>query len=125
MSGAMTHPHHHHHINWYIVVILLAVIAFIGTILALPYITTPKTAVIPVTGSQNTYAEYLLGEKVIYAMPATVSEALTTYHLGEKAFYADMTRPSEALTAYHLGEKYVMSNIDYALLTYHLGEKDY
>ena len=127
MSGAMTHhqPHRHFHVNWYFLVVLLAAVAVIGGILVEPYITTREAAVIPVTGSQNAYVEYLRGEKVVYAMPATVSEALTTYHLGEKAFYAGMTKPSEALTTYHLGEKQVMSNIDYALLTYHLGEKDY
>lgn len=125
MSGAMTHPHHHHHINWYLVVVLLVVIAILGGILVEPYITTPEPAIIPVTGDQNAYAEYLRGEKYIYAMPVMVGEALMAYHQGEKVIPVKLIQPSEALTIQHLGEKTVMDNIEFALLMYRIGEKDY
>jgi len=127
MSGTMTHPHHHRHHTayWYFLIVMLAVIAIVGSSVIIPYITVPRSAVIPVTGSQNAYAEYLLGEKTLYAMPATASEALTIYHLGEKALSPKLIQSSEALTAYHFGERYVMSTLEYALYTYRMGEKDY
>jgi hypothetical protein len=128
MSGAMTHPHphRHYHVNWYFLITLLVAVAVIGGILVIPYIAVPKTAVIPVTGNQNAYAEYLLGEKeTLYAMPLNVGEALTAYHLGEKTLPARLIVPSNALVAYHFGEKHVMNALDYALLTYRMGEKDY
>jgi len=126
MTGAMTHHHpHHYHVNWYFLVVLLVAVAVLGGLLIGPYITTRESAVIPVTGNQNAYTEYLRGEKVAYSMPASVTEAMTAYHLNESAYYTTTINSSEALSLNHSGEKYVMTASDYALLAYHLGEKDY
>ena len=127
MSGAMTHhhPHHRYHVNWYFLVVLMVAVAVIGGLLVGPYITTREAAIIPVTGNQNAYTEYLRGEKVAYSMPASVTDAMTAYHLNERAFYTKTINSSEALSLHHSGEKYVMTASDYALLAYHLGEKDY
>jgi len=127
MSGAMTHhhPHQHYHVNWYFLVVLLAAVAVLGGVLVEPYLTTREAAVIPVTGNQNAYTEYLRGEKVAYSMPGSVTDAMTAYHLDERAFYTKTISSSNALSLYHSGEKYVMTASDYALLTYRQGEKDY
>jgi len=127
MSGAMTHhhPHHHYHVNWYFLIVLLAAVAILGGILVRPYLTTNDAIVIPVTGYQNAYTEYLRGEKIAYSMPGSVNDAMTAYHLNERAFYTKTIKSSDALSLYHFGEKYVMTALDYALLTYRLGEKNY
>ena len=127
MSGTMTHrhPRHHYHVNWYFLVVLLAAIAVVGGIFVEPYLTTREAAVIPVTGNQNAYTEYLRGEKVAYSMPWSAADAMTAYHLNERSFYTKTINSSEALFLYHSGEKYVMTALDYTLLNYRLGEKNY
>ena len=127
MSGAMTHrhPRHHYHVNWYFLVVLLAAIAVLGGVLVEPYLSTREAAVIPVTGNQNAYTEYLRGEKVAYSMPGSITDAMTAYHLNERAYYTKTINSSEALFLYHSGEKYVINVVEHALLNYRLGEKNY
>ena len=123
MSGTMTHPHRHHNVYWYFLVAMLVAVIVIVGILVFPYFSVPKTAIIPVTGNQNAYAEYLLGEKTIYAMSA--NDAMAAYHLDERSLYTRTINSSEALSNHLFGEKHVMTALDYALLTYRSGEKDY
>lgn len=122
MSHAATHKHHHVPVS--IIITLVIAIVVIGALIAIPYITSPKTAIIPVTGQQNAYAEYIIGEKTIYAMPFGVNRAMTTYRSGEKTIY-HVSNLNTALSSYRLGEKYVMSASEYALLVHRMGEKDY
>jgi len=123
MSHAVTHKHHQFPLS--IIVSLVIVIVVIGALIAMPYITSPKNAFIPVTGNQNAYAEYLRGEKLVFAVLVNVNDAMTTYRSGEKITHAVTINPSEALTAYHLGEKSSVSMQDSALLNYRQGEKFY
>src|SRR5688572_16224470 len=112
--------------NLYIITALAIVLVVFLTLAVVPSIAAPEPAVIPVTGSQNAYAEFIRGEKVIYGNPTRLSEALSAYHLGEKAIYASVVDSSSALSAYLAGEKamYVKAvDASDALSTYHLGEK--
>ena len=122
MSHAVTHKHHH--VPTSIIITLVLAIVVIGVLLSIQYVATPETALIPVTGQQNAYAEYLIGEKTLYAMPAGASSAITTYRSGEKTIYP-VNNLTTALSSYRLGEKYVMSASEYALLIHRMGEKDY
>jgi hypothetical protein len=74
-----------------------------------------------VTGSQNAYAEFLHSEKVMYANPNRINEALSAYRLGEKSI-ADV---SNALFTYRVSEKtlYTVNALSAALSAHHLGEK--
>lgn len=98
-------------------VALIAVFAFVVTQSA----ARPKSAVVPATGIQNAYIQYLRGEKAIYANPVAVNNAITAYHLGEKPL-VDISNP---LSAYRAGEQtlYEVSDLGTALSAYHLGEK--
>ena len=87
--------------------------------------TAPKPAAIPVTGSQNAYAEYLRGEKVMYTNPVELNNALTAYHLGEKVMVGNALE--SAMLDYRRGEKATYatnSDVYAALWLYHLGEKE-
>lgn len=98
-------------------VALIAVFVFVVT----QSVAAPKAAVIPVTGSQNAYVEFLQGEKIMYANPNALGEALSAYRLGEKP----LVDVSDALSVYRIGEKawYTVSEAGAALSAYHLGEK--
>jgi hypothetical protein len=122
MSHTITHKHQHVPVS--VIITLAVVVILIGAIIVTPYITLPGSAVIPVTGNQNTYYEYIRGEKVIYAMPVLINNAITAYRLGEKTLYG-VYNSNEVLSVYRYGEKNVMSTQEYALLNYHMGEKDY
>ncbi|HEY5730603.1 MAG TPA: hypothetical protein VIS72_11160 [Anaerolineales bacterium] len=123
MSHAATQKQHHFPVS--VIVSLVIVIVVIGVFIAMPYVTSPQAAIIPVTGNQNAYAEFLRGEKKVFAVPVNISDAMTTYRLGEKTINTIAISSSGALTAYHLGEKNNVSMREYALLIYRSGEKDY
>ena len=111
--------------NMYIVVALAITLVVLLTFAVAPSITAPRPAVIPVTGSQNPYVQFLSGEKVIYADPAGLSEAISAYHAGEKAAYTSAVDASGALSTYRLGEKALYNSPDAtdALSTWRIGEK--
>jgi hypothetical protein len=112
--------------NLYIITALAITLVVFLTLAVVPSIAAPQPAVIPVTGSQNGYVEFLRGEKAMYANPAGLSEALSAYHLGEKAISADAVESTSALSAYHLGEKAIYANsinVGNALSTWRFGEK--
>ena len=112
--------------NMYVITALAIALVVLLTLAVVPSIAAPQPAIIPVTGSQNAYAEFIRGEKVIYANPARSSKALSAYHIGEKAIYASVVDSSSALSAYLAGEKAIyVAAVDAsgALSTYHLGEK--
>jgi 1-deoxy-D-xylulose 5-phosphate reductoisomerase len=102
----------------------LVLIVLFGMVVA-PSITISGTSIIPVTGSENAYFQFLSGEKAIYASPAGMNEALAAYHLGEKAVYANAVDASGALLTYHLGEKVLYTSLGAAnaLSVWSFGEK--
>jgi len=122
MSSVLTHKHQY--VSFPLLLAVVIAIIAIAVFVAIPYITSRQTAIVPAAGNQNAYSEYLRGEKVIFAMPARADNALFTYRIGEKTFFVGIASPSDALTSFRLGEKHVMSQLEYALLTYHLGEKE-
>jgi len=100
---------------------LIAILAFAVA----PLIVLPQTAVIPVTGNQKAYVDFLRGEKTMYAESVPLNGALTAYRLGEQAMYANAVNSGNALAAWHLGEKtFIESDVlEAALLTWRQGEK--
>jgi hypothetical protein len=102
-------------------IVVVAALAFA----VVPSIALPGSAVIPVTGSQNAYVDFLQGEKVMYAESVRLSEILPAYRLGEQAIYAGTVDSGYALTTWHLGEKAVvkLDALDSALLIWMQGEK--
>ena len=88
--------------NLYLVIALAITLVVILTFALAPSIAALKSALIPVTGSQNVYVEFLRGEKAMYANPVGLSSALSAYHLGEKNLAAN---PEAALLEYRQGEK--------------------
>ena len=111
--------------NLYLIVASgLVLIVLLGMLIA-PSIAMRGPALVPMTGSENAYVQFLQGEKVIFPSPAGVSQALSAYHLGEKAIYTKAVDTSSALTAYHLGEKAIVrfEALESALWEYRLGEK--
>jgi hypothetical protein len=110
----------------YIITALAIMVVVLLTFAVVPSIAAPKPAIIPATGSQNAYVEFLRGEKVMYANPDRLSEALSTYRTGEKADYANAVDSSSALSAYRLGEKAIYPNttdLGNALSAWHFSEK--
>lgn len=84
-----------------IVVVTLAIVASIVTLSLVPM---SKPAIIPVTGNQNAYSEFLRSEKAYYSNAPVSNEAFSAWHIGEKviAYY----NPVEVtLWKYRLGEK--------------------
>jgi hypothetical protein len=86
-----------------IVVVALIVIASVVTLSLTP---APKSesAVIPVTGNQSAYSEYLSGEKAYIASVLNTNDTFSAWSYGEKV----ITRydPVEvALLLYRFGEK--------------------
>lgn len=55
--------------NLYIIVALATVLVVILTFAVAPSIAAPQPVIIPETGSQNAYVEFLRGEKALYATP--------------------------------------------------------
>jgi hypothetical protein len=106
----------------YLILAVMIAAMILLTITVAPSLVMPKPALIPVTAGDDAYMEYLRGEKIIYANPFALSNALTAYHLGEKAIHANAADTSDALTAYHLGEKFVAPNIESAMWEYRQGE---
>jgi hypothetical protein len=103
----------------------LVLVVLFGMVIA-PSITISGTSIIPVTGSENAYVQFLSGEKAIYASPAgRMNQALAAYHLGEKAVYANAVDTSGALSTYHLGEKVLYTSLGAAnaLLVWSFGAK--
>lgn len=122
MSGVLTNKNQI--VRFPLLLVLAIAIATIALLTIVPFITAPEVPVIPVTGGQNAYSEYLRGEKILFGMPADAGGALSAYHVGEKTFYAGVASPSEALALFHFGETHVMSPAEYALLIYRAGEKE-
>ena len=112
--------------NLYIITALAIMVVVLLTFAVVPSIAAPKPAIIPATGSQNAYVEFLRGEKVMYANPVGLIEALSAYHAGEKAVYANTVDSSSALSTYHLGEQAIYTNsinLGNALSAWSFGEK--
>jgi|SRR5687768_11155461 len=112
--------------NLQIITALAIMIVILLTFAIAPSIVVPQPAVRPESSSQNAYAEFLSGEKVLYGNPARLSEAFTAYLAGEKSTYANAVDASNALSAYHLGEKAIAANtVEWStgLSTYLAGEK--
>ena|SRR5215216_5517045 len=112
--------------NMYIVLALAITLVVLLSFAVAPSIAAPKPALIPVTGNQNAYVEFLRGEKAMYASPIGLSESLSAYHAGEKAVFANAADSSSALSAYHLGEQTIYANsadLGNALSAWHSGEK--
>jgi hypothetical protein len=112
--------------NLYIITALAIMLIVLLTFAMVPSIAVPEPAIIPATGSQNAYVEFLRGEKVMYANPAGLNEALSAYHLGEKAVYANAVDASGALSSYLAGEKTIYANsvdVGDALSVWSAGEK--
>lgn len=112
--------------NLYIITALAITLVVFLTLAVVPSIAAPEPAVIPVTGSQNAYVQFLSGEKVMYADRAGLSEVVSAYHAGEKAAYASTIDSSSALSTYRLGEKAIYANSadpGNALSTWRFGEK--
>jgi hypothetical protein len=91
--------------NLYIILALAISLVVILVLGVAPSVAAPKPVVIPLTGSQNAYIEFLRSEKTMYANPIGLRDALTAYHLGEKALYAESTALDIALYAWRFGEK--------------------
>ena len=112
--------------NLYIITALgIALVVFL-TLAVVPSIAAPKPAVIPVTGSQNGYVEFLRGEKAMYANLVGLGESLSAYRAGEKAVYGKAVDSSSVLSTYHLGEQATYTNsinLGNALSTWRSGEK--
>jgi len=96
----------------YVVVALAITLILISTLPFVPSIPAPKPAVIPVTGSQNAYVEFLRSEKAMYVNPVGLHDALTAHHLGEKAIYAESIALDIALYAWRFGEKTLSASTD-------------
>ena len=112
--------------NMYVVIALAITLVVLLTFAVAPSITASRPALVPVTGSQNGYVEFIRGEKAMYASPVRLSEALSAYHLGEKAISAIAVESTSALSAYRLGEQAIFANsadLGKALSTWRFGEK--
>ena len=112
--------------NLYIITALAIMLVVFLTLAVAPSIAAPKPAIIPVTGNQNAYVEFLRGEKAMYANPVGLSESLSAYRAGEKAVYMSAVDSTSALSTYRLGEKAIYANsadLGNALATWRLGEK--
>ena len=112
--------------NMYVVIALAITLVVLLTFAVAPSIPAHRPALVPVSGSQNGYVEFLRGEKAMYAHPAGLSEALSAYHLGEKAISANAVESTSALSAYRLGEKAIYANsadLGQAFSTWRFGEK--
>ena len=84
-----------------IAVVALIVIVSVVTISLVP---APKSAIIPVTGNQNAYSQYLSGEKAYYSNAVESRDALLAWRAGEK-FITHHDPVESALLQYRLGEK--------------------
>jgi hypothetical protein len=112
--------------NLYIITALAIMIVVLLTFAVVPFISVNEPAAIPETSSQNAYAEFLSGEKILYGHPARLSEALEEYHLGEKAMYTNAVDASGAISSYLAGEKTIYTNsvdVSDALSAWSAGEK--
>ena len=97
----------------YVVLALAITLIVIFTFAVAPSIAAPRPAIIPATGSQqNAYVEFLRAEKVMYANPARLSEALSAYHHAEKTIYTKPIDFGNALSAWRFGEKRFYANAD-------------
>jgi len=84
-----------------IVVVTLTIVASIVTLSMVPM---SKPDIIPVTGNQSAYSEYLSSEKNYYSNALGANEAFSAWQVGEKKF--TFYDPVEvALLEYHFGEK--------------------
>lgn len=111
--------------NMNILIALAITVTVILTFVVVPSIALPGSAVIPVTGSQNAYVDFLQGEKAMYAESVRLSEVLSAYRIGEQAAYSGAVYSRNAMTTWHLGEKAVvrLDALDFALLIWRQGEK--
>lgn len=85
--------------------IVVGALIVIVSVVTLSFVPAPNPAIIPVTGNQNAYSQYLSGEK---------------------AYYSNVMDSSSTFAAWHLGEKYIThyDPVEVALLKYRLGEKN-
>jgi hypothetical protein len=101
-------------------IVVVAVLAFA----ALSSIVVPKPGIIPVTGNQNAYVDFLRGEKAVFSGRIELGNVLSTFHAGEKTLYASAVDAENALWVYRIGEKSASTSIESALLQFRLGEKN-
>jgi hypothetical protein len=101
-------------------IVVVAVLAFA----ALSSIVVPKPGIIPVTGNQNAYVDFLRGEKAVFSGRIELGNVLSTFHAGEKAVYINAVDVGGALSTYRLGEKalYPSPVAANALSAWHSGE---
>lgn len=111
--------------NLYIITALAIMLIVLLTFAMVPSIAVPEPAIIPATGSQNAYVEFLRGEKVLYGNPARLNEALAAYLAGEKAIYTNSVDVDDALSAWSAGEKAIIrpADVEAALWIHRMGEK--
>ncbi len=98
--------------NLYLIVALATALVAVLAFAVVPGIPAPEPAIIPATGSQNAYVEFLRGEKIMYANPVELRDALSAYRAGEKAIYTNSIDLGNALSAWRFGEKAIYANAD-------------
>lgn len=95
-----TLPFNSHNFRLYIVA------AFVILLVALTFIAIPtmkfESAIIPLTGGQNAYFDFLQGEKTIYDGSAQWSDVLSVWSLDEKNVVYGL---EAAMSTYRQGEK--------------------
>ena len=82
----------------------VVVLIVIVSVVTISFVPAPKPAIIPVTGYQNAYFQYLSGEKAYYLNAVDSSDALLAWHVGEKSI-THFDPVEAALLKYRLGEK--------------------
>jgi len=109
--------------NLYLIVALATALVAVLAFAVVPAIPAPEPAIIPATGSQNAYVEFLRGEKIMYANPVELRDALSAYRAGEKAIYTKSIDLGNALSAWRFGEQAIYAYADPSPDFSHLQEK--
>jgi len=77
----------------YIIIALATALLVILTFAVVPSIVVSEPGLIPVTGSEAAYAQYLKGEKALYTNAVELDSTLWAYRLGEKNLDTHSYRP--------------------------------
>ena len=109
--------------NLYLIIALATALVAVLAFAVVPAIPALEPAVIPATGSQNAYVEFLRGEKIMYANPVELRDALSAYRAGEKAIYTKSIDLGNALSAWRFGEQAIYAYADPSPDFSHLKEK--
>ena len=121
MSTILT-THRVSSLNLFIAIAILIVAALAFAVLS--DITSPNSAVVPITRNPNAYVDFLRGEKVMFTSPAGLASALANYRAGEQTLYDNLIISSSVLETYRAGEKSIVLNVESALVEYRQGEKN-